>query len=140
MPLVARDESGDVGQSLEHLKPFDSVYLIVKTDEGNWSFPQKIVQEENSLDEAGLKAIQGHASNKDLGVVVQNRLPISVHENKYSKRFREHTNCEGVKTFFMKGRYVKGNFRGNQFMWCCKDQLKNYIPEKVLKCVEPCLT
>jgi hypothetical protein len=97
------------------------------------------VEKESSLEEAAVAAVESHPSNKDLTLQVTSRLPISVHTNKFSKKFQQYTNHTGVKTFFMKSKHNSGNFSGDSFKWCTKDELKDFVAKDVMKCVEPCL-
>jgi len=126
-------------QAVQHLKPYSSIYLLVKSGE-TWTFPLKVVENEGSLDAAGVAAVANHPLNEDLEMEIESRLPISVHVNKYSKRAQESTQFSGVKTFFLKGRYKVGNLKGKEFVWCAKEELGDYLEEEVLKCVEPCLS
>lgn len=136
IPLKPQDV--DNKQSVKQVKPHSSVYLLVKTDDG-WEFPGKNIEDEKSLEDASKTAIETHPGNEDLKVVMSSSLPISVHVNKYSRKFQTETNHIGVKTFFMKSKYQNGNFKGKEFMWCTKEQLSEFVPENVLKSVEPCL-
>ena len=138
LPLKPQRTAQDDQKSVHHIKPYSSVFLIVKSGDV-WNFPHKIVEEEKSLEEAAVAAVEAHPSNQDLKLTVSSRLPISVHTNKYSKRYQQHTNVTGVKTFFMKSKVDSGNFAGDSFKWCTKDELREFVPKDVMKCVEPCL-
>ena len=138
LPLKPQGAINTDRTSVKLIKPYSSVFLIVKSEEG-WNFPYKVVEKESSLEEAAAAAVSNHPGNKDMTVEISSRLPISVHVNKYSKKYQQHTNLTGVKTFFMKSRLNSGNFSGDTFMWCTKDELKEYLSKDVLKCVEPCL-
>jgi len=138
LPLKPQQTSHHDTTSVHLIKPYSSVFLIVKSEEG-WTFPHKVVEKEASLEEAAVAAVAAHPCNKDLTVRVTSGLPISVHTNKYSKRYQQHTDLTGVKIFFMKSKLDGGNFTGDSFRWCTKDELRDYISKDVLKCVEPCL-
>ena len=126
-------------QSVSAIKPFSSVYLVVETAEKTWDFPRRVVGSEASLHESSMSFLGSHPDNKNLKVQLHSRIPISVHVNKYSKTYQEHTKLMGVKTFFMKCSYVDGNFEGERFRWCTKEELGELVDKNVLKCVEPCL-
>ncbi|KAL5268006.1 hypothetical protein ACHWQZ_G004902 [Mnemiopsis leidyi] len=138
LPLKPQGVSNTDKTSVKLIKPHSSVFLIVKSGEG-WNFPHKVVDKEGSLEEAAVAALSTHPDNKDLCVEVSSRLPVSVHVNKYSRKYQQHTQLTGVKTFFMKSRLSSGNFSGDTFMWCTKEELGEFLSKDVLKCVEPCL-
>ncbi|XP_063686437.1 large ribosomal subunit protein mL46-like [Bolinopsis microptera] len=138
LPLKPQGTSNEDKQSVHLIKPYSSVFLIVKSDDG-WTFPHKMVETEKSLEEAAVAAVESHPSNQNLKLQVSSGLPISVHVNKYSNKYQDRTNRTGVKTFFMKSKYNGGNFTGESFRWCTKSELKDFVPKDVLKCVEPCL-
>ena len=140
IPFAPLEVSGNDKQSVNIIKPFSSVYLIVKSqDSDKWEFPQKVVESEGSLHECSLSVVQSHPANKDLQVRVNSRIPMSVHVNKFSKRYQEETELTGVKTFFIKCNHVEGNFKGSDFKWCTKEELREFVDGGILKWVEPCL-
>eukprot|EP00116_Pleurobrachia_bachei_P008613 sb/3468875/ len=105
-------------------------YLLVQQEDEKWGFPSKWVDKERSLVEAVEGLVQ---CENQVG-----RLPISVSLNKYSRRYREHTQLHGEKTFYLKGRYLGGDME-EEGRWCTKEEVRDLIDGEVWKVLEPCL-
>ncbi|KAF2751101.1 hypothetical protein M011DRAFT_473619 [Sporormia fimetaria CBS 119925] len=135
MPRVTEaDLKGDV-KSLNRLLP-RTLYLLAKTKEGKWMFPQDKLEGKETLHHAAEKLVT-KAGGENMNTWLVGHTPIGHYQYDYPTEVRSSSPNPselGFKTFFLKVRIMAGqaNLQGNplgltDFQWLAKEEVQQTV-------------
>ncbi|KAH6661218.1 39S mitochondrial ribosomal protein L46-domain-containing protein [Truncatella angustata] len=138
--VTEADKTNDVRRLDRKLD--QTLYLVVQSGNGNWSFPTDDVPTDENLHQAAQRVLDSTAG-VNMNTWLVGRVPVAHHVQQ--PEFNEDTSIKarGEKTFFLKGRIMAGqaNLTGNKlgykdFNWLTKDELKDKFSSPYFRSVK----
>ncbi|KAK9423940.1 putative 39S mitochondrial ribosomal protein L46-domain-containing protein [Seiridium unicorne] len=133
---LARTTEADATNNVRRLdrKLDQTLYLVVQSGNGEWTFPTDDVPTDENLHQAARRVLD-QAAGVNMNTWLVGRVPVAHYVQQ--PQFNEDTSIKsrGEKTFFLKGRIMAGqaNLTGNplgykDFNWLTKEELRGKLP------------
>lgn len=138
--ITEADKTNDVRRLDRKLD--QTLYLVVQSGNGNWSFPTDDVPTDENLHQAAQR-VMDQAAGVNMNTWLVGRVPVAHYVKQ--PEFNEDTTIKarGEKTFFLKGRIMAGqaDLTGNplgykDFNWLTKDELKEKFPAAYFRAIK----
>ncbi|KAH8653584.1 39S mitochondrial ribosomal protein L46-domain-containing protein [Xylariales sp. PMI_506] len=118
-----------------------TLYLLVKTANGKWTFPVDDIPTSENLHEAASRVLES-AAGVNMNTWLVGRVPVAHYVTKPEFDEKTKTTPAVEKTFFLKGRIMAGqaNLADNKlgysdFNWLTKDEIAEKLPEAYFRAV-----
>eukprot|EP00300_Choanocystis_sp_HF-7_P037070 c5305_g1_i1.p1 GENE.c5305_g1_i1~~c5305_g1_i1.p1 ORF type:complete len:294 (+),score=65.88 c5305_g1_i1:41-922(+) len=138
---TAADEAGDVHSTKRNLE--GRLYLVVKSKaDGIWKFP-----EEKFESDWNMRYLAEEIVVLDIGqpqAYFVGYAPIACHKIEYSDVVKSKLNRFGMKTFYYRAQYLKGDIQINtnkysDYAWLTRQELRAYLSPDVVDTLLPVL-
>ncbi|EGG15227.1 hypothetical protein DFA_10057 [Cavenderia fasciculata] len=108
-----------------------SLYLIVKRPNGEWQFPSTIWIDGESMKNAAERALRD-TTGENWTYWIPSQAPAGVHKVILGEKEQSSLQAEGVKNFFYRSHYFKGELDINKkfatdYHWIAKEEMKKYF-------------